>query len=138
MLIIRLRRTGKKNKPTYRIVVAENSWPVDGKFNADLGFYNPHSKAVSINAEEATVWMKKGAKPSNTVAKIMERQKIKHNTVVVKANKKPKKAVEAKAEEQVVAPEAETATEAIETTTFEATEVAEDAAATKEPTEAKA
>jgi small subunit ribosomal protein S16 len=93
MLVIRLRRIGKKNKPTYRIVVAEHSFPVDGKFVADLGFYNPHTKQVGLKKAEALDWMNKGAKPSNTVAKIFEREKVKHpSVVVIKKNKQPKKA----------------------------------------------
>jgi len=91
MLVIRLRRVGKKNKPTYRVVVAEHSYPVDGKFTADLGFYNPHTKKVGINLDEAKTWMDKGAKPSNTIAKILQREKVKHNAIVVhERNRKPK------------------------------------------------
>jgi small subunit ribosomal protein S16 len=95
MLVIRFRRTGKKSKPTYRIVVAEHSWPVSGKFIADLGHYNPHTKKNSLVIEEAKLWLNKGAKPSNSVAKIMVTEKLKHNSVeVVKRNRKPRKAVE--------------------------------------------
>lgn len=91
MLIIRLRRTGKKNKPTYRLVVAEHSFPVDGKFTADLGFYNPHTKEAGLKKDDVLTWLGKGAQPSNSVARILEREKIKHAlVVVVKKNKKPK------------------------------------------------
>src|SRR3990167_5067090 len=48
MLKIRLRRRGKNKYATYRIVVAQHSAPIKGKFIADLGFYNPHSKEFSI------------------------------------------------------------------------------------------
>ncbi|QQG50226.1 MAG: 30S ribosomal protein S16 [Candidatus Berkelbacteria bacterium] len=91
MLVIRLRRIGKKNKPTYRVVVAEHSYPIDGKFTADLGFYNPHTKKVGLELKEVSLWLDKGAKPSNTVAKILQHEKLKHKSVVIHTrNRKPK------------------------------------------------
>ncbi|MEX1052049.1 MAG: 30S ribosomal protein S16 [Patescibacteria group bacterium] len=130
MLVIRLRRIGKKNKPSYRIVVAEHSFPIDGRFVADLGFYNPHTKATGLKSEEAVEWMKKGAKPSNTIAKILEKEKVKHDSVVVeKKNKKPKAKTDPKAEsitepKAAVAPAAENSEAPAETP--EAVEAAAD------------
>lgn len=138
MLVIRLRRVGKKNKPSYRIVVAEHSFPIDGRFVADLGFYNPHTKTAGIKKDEAIDWMKKGAKPSNTISKILEKEKVKHSSVVVeKKNKKPKaKSAEPKA--TAAAPVAETSVEegaeAVAETTPEETPVVE-ATAEETPTE---
>lgn len=98
MLVVRLKRIGKKNKPTYRIVVAEHSNAVNGPFVEDLGFYNPHTKTFSIDKEAVTGWMNKGAKPSNRIARLLEKEKIKHKSIVViKYNKAPKKKVEEKA-----------------------------------------
>lgn len=114
MLIIRYRRIGKKNQPTYRVVVAEHSMPIDGRFVADLGSYNPHSKATTINKDEAIAWLNKGAKPSNSVARLFEKEKIKHGSVVVIKRKKAAKKAEEKAP-KVEAPAANT--EPIETTT---------------------
>ena len=57
----------------------------------DLGFYNPHTKVTSLNKDEAVDWMKKGAQPSNTVAKLMATEKIKHSSVVVVKKKKKSK-----------------------------------------------
>lgn len=92
MLVVRLRRIGKKNKPSYRIVVAEHSVAVNGSFVSDLGYYNPYSKHFSINRDEVTDWLNKGAKPSNTVARLLEKEKIAHKSIVViKFNKAPKK-----------------------------------------------
>jgi small subunit ribosomal protein S16 len=125
MLVIRLRRIGKKNNPTYRVVVAEHTYPVDGKFTADLGFYNPHTKQHGLNLDEVKVWLTKGAKPSNTVSKILEGAKLKHKSIVVeKRNRKPKSeqpaeqpkatpAVEEAAEEQTEAPVQEAAAEEV-------------------------
>jgi small subunit ribosomal protein S16 len=111
MLVIRLRRTGKKNKPTYRVVVAEHSYPINGKFTADLGFYNPHTKSIGLKIEELKVWLSKGAKPSNTVARLLLGEKVKHPSVVfVKRSRKPKsekaaKPIAAPAENATTEPE---------------------------------
>ncbi len=97
MLVVRLKRIGKKNKPTYRVVVAEHSFAVNGSYVADLGFYNPHGKQFSIDKEGVINWLNKGAKPSNTVARLLEKDKIKHKSiVVVQYHKAPKKKVEEK------------------------------------------
>lgn len=143
MLVIRLRRIGKKNKPTYRIVVAEHSFPVDGKFTADLGFYNPHTKAVGLKKDEAVEWMNKGAQPSNTVARILEKEKVKHGSVVViKKKKQPKKAVEPKESKTTEAPAVQEVTETVEATeTAEpetSTEQVEEQVATETPSEEQA
>ena len=133
------------------MVVAEHSNAVNGPFVVDLGFYNPHSKQFSIDKDAVTDWMNKGAKPSNRVARLLEKEKIKHKSIVViKYQKAPKK----KAEEakKVVKPEvteeagetpAETeGTESTEVTeapevsaevTEEAAEVAEDSSKPEEP-----
>jgi len=118
MLAIRFRRVGKKQKPTYRIVVAEHTLPLDGKFTQDLGWYNPHTKEIKINKEEVIKWLDNGAKPSNTVARLLEKEKINHKQVVViqSAPKKSKKKVDEneKPKAQVAAEpavEAETANE---------------------------
>ncbi len=66
---IRLRRMGAKKRPFYRIVVTDIRSPRDGRFIEELGYYDPISqpKEVKINQEKAMEWLKKGAKPSNTV-----------------------------------------------------------------------
>ncbi|MGI6703155.1 MAG: 30S ribosomal protein S16 [Clostridia bacterium] len=66
---IRLRRMGAKKRPFYRIVVADSKSPRDGRFIEEIGYYNPISqpKEIKINQERAAEWLKKGAKPSDTV-----------------------------------------------------------------------
>lgn len=116
MLIIRLRRIGKKNKPAYRVVVAEHTYPVDGKFTADVGFYNPHTKKIGIKVDEVKLWLDKGAKPSNTVARLLQKEKVKHNSVVViQKTKKLKAETAPKAEKPVAAAAGEEASSATET-----------------------
>lgn len=69
MLRIRLTRTGKKHQPTYRIVVAEHSAPIKGKYLEIVGYYLPtrNPKVLEIDAEKVKHWISKGAKASDTV-----------------------------------------------------------------------
>jgi len=109
MLAIRLRRTGKKGQPSYRIVVADERASVYGKYLEMLGHYNPNTKVVVLNNEQALEWMNKGAKPTNTVAKIFEKQGLKHKSIIIKKFKAvSKKELEAQkaAEEKEKAEEA--------------------------------
>jgi small subunit ribosomal protein S16 len=71
---IRLTRTGSKKQPYYRIVVADSRSPRDGKFIEKIGTYDPKTdpSTVLIDKEKAAEWIKKGAKPSNTVEKLFK------------------------------------------------------------------
>ena len=71
---IRLTRTGSKKQPYYRIVVADSRAPRDGKFIEKIGTYDPKTdpSTVLIDKEKAAEWIKKGAKPSNTVEKLFK------------------------------------------------------------------
>ncbi|AKM82554.1 TPA: 30S ribosomal protein S16 [Candidatus Berkelbacteria bacterium] len=84
MLVIRLRRTGKKHEPTYRIVVTDQRKSVYSPYVEMLGTFNPKTKQVVIDKEKAIEWMKKGAKPSHTVSKIFVKEEMKHDSIVVK------------------------------------------------------
>ncbi len=74
MVRIRLRRTGAKNNPAYRLVVAESSSPRDGRFIETLGHYLPTREpaVVEINEERAKHWLQHGAKPSETAASLLK------------------------------------------------------------------
>jgi small subunit ribosomal protein S16 len=76
-LVIRLRRHGARKKPFYRIVVADSRSPRDGRFVAQVGTYDPafDPPRVTIKAELADHWIKSGAKPSDTVKKLIQRAK---------------------------------------------------------------
>ncbi len=101
MLKIRLTRTGRKNRPHYRLVVAEHSAPIQGKFVAILGSYDPRNKNIQLKKDEIVSWMDKGAKPTNTVAKLLKKEGIKHKSIViVEFHRKPK--TEVKAEEKPI------------------------------------
>ncbi|NIQ37728.1 MAG: 30S ribosomal protein S16 [Proteobacteria bacterium] len=72
---IRLARFGGKKRPTYRIVVADSRAPRDGKFIENIGIYDPNQNPALIRIEDdkAIDWMRKGAQPSETVRKLMEK-----------------------------------------------------------------
>jgi small subunit ribosomal protein S16 len=76
VLRIRLRRVGLKKQPSYRMVIAENEWPRDGRFLEIVGRYNPrtHPETVEVNEERLYHWLKNGARPTESTAKILTKQ----------------------------------------------------------------
>ncbi len=75
MLKLRLRRTGAKKRPSYRIVVAEHSSPRDGRFVEIIGHYDPLTEpaTVKVDEERARHWLSVGAQPTETVAGLLKR-----------------------------------------------------------------
>ena len=75
MVKIRLRRMGAKKAPFYRIVVADSRYPRDGRFIEEIGTYNPltNPSTVSVDADRAQEWIKKGAQPTDTVRGILKK-----------------------------------------------------------------
>lgn len=69
---IRLTRVGSKKKPFYRIIVTDIRSPRDGKFIEKIGTYDPKEEPskIELDKEKAINWLKKGARPTNTVQKI--------------------------------------------------------------------
>ena len=80
MLVIRLQRTGRENMPTYRVVVAEKARPVKGKFLDIVGHYLPARDPVIFEHDDAKIeeWVKKGAIPSDTVARLLKKAGLKN------------------------------------------------------------
>ncbi|MBT3378317.1 MAG: 30S ribosomal protein S16 [Lentisphaerae bacterium] len=70
---IRLRRTGKRNAPSHRIVVADGRSPRNGRFIETVGTYNPVQKAETVDLERVDYWISQGAQPSDTVWGIIKR-----------------------------------------------------------------
>lgn len=91
MLKIRLSRTGKKNSPSFRIVVTEHYKPVKAGFIEHFGFYNPSSKQFQIDKKKLESWMKKGATCSDTVNNLLVREKIFAKDKIIKITRTPKK-----------------------------------------------
>lgn len=78
MVKIRLQRTGRKKKPSYRVVVADSAAPRDGAFIEVIGHYDPLTDpaTIVIQEEKALKWLRQGAKPTETVAGLLKRQGI--------------------------------------------------------------
>jgi len=76
LLKIRLRRTGAKKQPSYRLVVAESTAPRDGTFLEILGHYNPLTDPTTFVIKEDRVreWLQKGAQPTERVARLLSKQ----------------------------------------------------------------
>ena len=75
---IRLKRIGAKKAPFYRVVVADERSPRDGKFIEEIGYYNPLTNPVDIkiNAEKAEKWLNNGAQPTETVRTLLKKTEI--------------------------------------------------------------
>ena len=75
MVVIRLRREGAKNAPYYKIVVADQRSPRDGKFIEIIGNYDPKKQGSNANVDLDRVdyWVKNGAQPSDTVRSIVKK-----------------------------------------------------------------
>ncbi|MDE2729057.1 MAG: 30S ribosomal protein S16 [Gemmatimonadota bacterium] len=69
---IRLRRTGAKKRPFYRIVVTDNRTRLGGKYIESLGYYNPISpEQLEMDVDKAVDWLNRGARPSETVRSLL-------------------------------------------------------------------
>jgi small subunit ribosomal protein S16 len=75
MLVIRLRRTGSKKRPFYRVVVTDSRAARDSSFVEVLGFYNPRTKPETLNIKRGRLdhWIKTGAVPSDTIRTLVAR-----------------------------------------------------------------
>ena len=84
MLAIRMRRTGSKKRPFFRVVVSEARSKKEGEFIEVLGFYNPRTKpaVVEINKERIAHWIKNGARPSDSVRTLLKGHLTKDRGVV--------------------------------------------------------
>lgn len=73
-LVIRLRRHGGKKRPFFRIVVADSRSPRDGRFVDQIGTYDPafDPPRVTLKKDPTERWLKVGAKPSETVRKLIK------------------------------------------------------------------
>jgi small subunit ribosomal protein S16 len=120
---IRLRRMGANKRPFYRVVVADQRSPRDGRFIEIIGKYHPleDPSLIEIDADRALYWLRVGAQPSNQVRNLMSKVGIWETFVAerpsaLKGLKPPKperparekrsKKAQAKASEAPAAPEA--------------------------------
>ncbi|MGM9666366.1 MAG: 30S ribosomal protein S16 [Eubacteriales bacterium] len=75
---IRLRRMGAKKAPFYRVVVADERSPRDGKFIDEIGYYNPLTDPADIKFDQvkAEKWLNDGAQPTETVKSLLKKSGI--------------------------------------------------------------
>ena len=75
---IRLRRMGAKKAPFYRVIVADERSPRDGKFIDEIGYYNPLKNPAEVKIDEAKAqkWLNDGAQPTETVKSIIKNSGI--------------------------------------------------------------
>lgn len=78
MLTIRLQRTGRSGHSQFRLVAQDSRFsPKRGRVVAYLGSYNPHTKQVTVDAEKVSRYLENGAQPSETAAKLLQKQGVK-------------------------------------------------------------
>lgn len=73
---IRLKRYGTKKRPFFRIVVVDSRTPRDGRTIEEVGFYHPievQEKQLKVKEDRVREWMSKGAEPSDTVKRLLNR-----------------------------------------------------------------
>lgn len=92
-VVIRMKRTGRRNRPCYRISVADRALAPTGRVLDNLGLYDPASpKAdlrLKLNVERAKEWLAKGALPSETVHSIFKREGVYEGRPERKVRKRP-------------------------------------------------
>ena len=78
MVKMRLRRMGAKKQPLYRVIVADERSPRNGRFIEELGYYNPLTEpaTIKIDADKAKEWIKNGAQPTETVKVLLKKAGI--------------------------------------------------------------
>ena len=105
---IRLRREGAKNRPYYKVVVADSHSPRDGKFIELIGTYDPKKPGhnSSLNVERAEFWISKGAQPSDTVRSLIKRNK--KMTIAAEPSSQSEQESSQSTQEEVVPPPAPT------------------------------
>ena len=103
---IRLRRTGKKKQPQYRLVVADARRPRDGRFLEVVGHYNPclAEPAVKIDEERALYWLNQGALPTDTVKALLRKRSVWERFLAQKSGAGPEAEVPSQPEASAEAP----------------------------------
>lgn len=113
MLKIRLRRVGKRNQPSYRVVVVEHTTKAQGSYLENLGNYNPRANEFAVKQDRVLHWLSVGAQPSERMAKLLTKAGVTHKQIVLpdydrKPKRKSKKAQpEAPVAEQPAEPTAD-------------------------------
>lgn len=76
MLKLRLKRTGRKRSPSYRLVIMENTTRRDGRPIEEVGYYDPISKNYKLDSEKIQKWLSYGVKPTKTIYNLLKKADI--------------------------------------------------------------
>jgi len=76
MVKLRLKRYGRKQYPTYRIIAIDSKCRREGRALKEVGFYDPNQNKSQLNIPEILTFLKNGAQPTNTVRYILEKANI--------------------------------------------------------------
>jgi len=79
MLKLRLKRTGRKRSPSYRLVVMENKTRRDGRPVDEVGYYNPITKQSNFDKAKIIKWLNYGVQPTETVFNLLKKANIVQN-----------------------------------------------------------
>lgn len=76
MLKLRLKKTGRKRSPSFRLVIMENTTRRDGRSIDEIGYYNPITKEFFLDKEKTIKWLSHGVKPTFTVASLLKKSGV--------------------------------------------------------------
>ena len=144
MLKIRLSRGGAKKRPYYHIIVADSHAPRDGKFIERVGSYNPMlpkdaaEPRVKLKTDRIAEWLKKGAQPTDRVARFLSQDETLGQTVKWQAGNNPQRAQPGKKAQERAAERAQREADRLEAEAAAKVEAAEAAAKAKEEAAAAA
>lgn len=100
MVRIRLKRQGRKKRPFYRVVVTDIRNRRDGKPIEELGFYNPMNKELKLNKKLAEEWVSKGAIPTETAKRLIDKADANGELIKLEVVKKERLSKKAKAKQE--------------------------------------
>jgi len=78
MLKLRLKRTGRKRSPSYRLVIMENTSRRDGRAIEELGYYDPLTKNYKFDIDKIKKWLSYGVQPTEIVSSLLKKAEIIH------------------------------------------------------------
>jgi small subunit ribosomal protein S16 len=139
MLAIRMQRIGRKGHAQYRVIVQDRRFsPKSGRVVVQVGTYNPHAKAVVLDNDKISGYLKNGAQPSGAVVQILKKEGVKLPTWVAKSAKQKRQVrnPEKLRRNQPADPEANAANKEPQTETAPADTPAEESPAAEATTEA--
>lgn len=76
MIKLRLKRFGKKQAASYRIIAIHSTTRRDGRPLEELGFYNPRSNELTLKTDAIITRLKQGAQPTDTVRRLLEKENV--------------------------------------------------------------